>query len=392
MPFNEMKIEDSRLALCIAVEEGSMNVSEAARWQGVSRKTAHLWLNRFRSGAALHSRSRARLSQGGQTPAELEERIIALREENPGRGPRKIRVLLKREFEKVPADSTIGAILKRAGMVHPRRRRRRIQPYTRPFMKVEKPNDLWTIDFKGWFTSGDGARCEPLTLQDAQSRFLLEVEIVPSTSKDYARPILTRAFKKYGLPKAIRSDNGTPFATPTSRLGLSELSVWWTQLGIQHERIAPGKPQQNGRHERMHGVMKAYIKHRKPKTARQARRVLKDFVHDYNIVRPHQSLDMKTPDSCYQKSKTELRKPQTDFAYPKDWIKRRVFVDGKFSWKNKDIFISRTLKNTTIGLEPLGAERFRVHHGNAIVAIFEAHTQKILTTNQRPRRPKVLPM
>jgi putative transposase len=234
---------------------------------------------------------------------EIAAAIVALRRDRPHWGPKKLRAILARRDPRRPwpAPSTIGDRLRREGLSEPRRRRRTAVPRTQPFLPVCAPNDLWCIDFKGWFRTADGQRCDPLTLTDADSRFLIDCRIVAETI-EAVQPVVDRAFHDLGLPRALRSDNGTPFAASNSAGGLTRLAVHWIKLGIRLERIDPGAPQQNGRHERMHGTLKAETSRPPAATLAEQQARFDRFRHDFNDNRPHEALGQVPPGSCYHAS------------------------------------------------------------------------------------------
>ena len=260
MPWKETCAMDEKMSFIVGRLKGDLTMTELCEQFGISRDTGYeLWRRYQAQGpTGLKPLSRAPHRPGQAMACEIAEAIIALRLERPSWGPKKLRAVLQRRSPAIvwPAPSTMGDLLRREGLSQPRRRQRRPVPLTRPFLPVCEPNDRWCIDFKGWFRTTDGQRCDPLTLTDAYSRFLIECRIVPPTTEG-VWPLVERAFRELGLPRAIRSDNGVPFACTTSAGGLTRLSVHWVKLGIELERIEPGKPQQNGRHERMHGTLKA---------------------------------------------------------------------------------------------------------------------------------------
>ncbi len=255
MVWKEICMMDDRMRFVAACLEGCESISELCRQFGISRKTGYKWLGRYRSEGVrgLEGRSRAPHSNPRAVDLETVCEVIKIRDRYPTWGPRKVRAHLRDEDPERdwPAASTIGTIFDGAGLTRRRRRRRRTPPQSFPFRTVEAPNDAWCIDFKGWFLTGDGTHVEPLTLTDAHSRYLLVCEPVGRTDEAHVWPLLEKAFLEHGLPRALRSDNGSPFAS-RGVAGLSRLAVKLIKAGVLPERIAPGKPQQNGRHERMH--------------------------------------------------------------------------------------------------------------------------------------------
>jgi transposase InsO family protein len=260
VPWKETRPVEQRFELVLACEKKEQSMAQICRQFGISRQTGYKWLQRYRENpepATLDDLSRKPTHCPQETGQAVVDALVAARRRYPHWGPRKLRAWLGKHMPAVrwPAASTIGQILSRRGLTRPARRRRHTPPYTQPFAAVTAPNQLWCIDFKGHFKTKNGTRVYPLTITDAFSRFLLCCEIVLDPDTAEVRDIMEAIFSAYGLPEAIRSDNGPPFAS-TGAAGLSELSVWWTKLGIRHERIDPGKPQQNGRHERMHLTLK----------------------------------------------------------------------------------------------------------------------------------------
>ena len=260
MPWKERTAVDERKCFMAAWQRREASFSALCRHFGISRPTGYKWLARYSDGgeAGLADQSRAPRQQPRTTPSPMQNQILALRAEHPSWGPRKLLAVLERlePRQAWPAPSTIGELLRREGLTHARPPRRRTPSYTEPLAHATGPNDLWCTDFKGWFVCGNGERCDPLTLTDAYSRYLLRCRAVPKTDGPHLRQIFEAAFREFGLPLAIRNDNGPPFAS-TGLAGLSRLSVWWIRLGIRPERIDPGCPEQNGRLERFHQTLKA---------------------------------------------------------------------------------------------------------------------------------------
>jgi len=253
------------------------------------------------------------------------------------------------EAEDLPARSTIDEWLRKEGLTHARRRRRRTPPYEQPFAAVAAANDVWCMDFKGWFRTGDGKRCDPFTLSDAFSRYLLCCDVVTHLDHDHVRPILDAAFCEFGLPKAVRSDNGPPFASPAVG-GLSHLSVWLIKLGITCERIDPGKPQQNGRHERMHGTLQRETANPPAATLAEQQRSFDRFREQFNVDRPHEALDLETPASLYWASPRSYPCALREPVYGDDCAVRRVRSNGEIKWGGEMIFVSQVLIGEPVGI------------------------------------------
>jgi transposase InsO family protein len=259
MPWKESRIVDQRLQFLSSYQKEEMSVSELCREFGVSRPTGYRWINRYKESGPegllnLSSKPRSCLHA---TPETIENAILALRGKYPSWGARKLKARLEQLDSSVewPVASTFGNILQRAGLTSPKRKKRRTTPYSEPFSEVTAPNQLWCMDFKGYFATGDGSRCDPFTITDAHSRYLIRCQIVSRMDLSQVRAVCEAAMREYGMPSRIRTDNGAPFAG-TGLLGLSKLSLGWMKMGIIHERIQPGRPQQNGRHERMHRTLK----------------------------------------------------------------------------------------------------------------------------------------
>lgn len=337
--------------------------SELCRRYGVSRKTGYKWLARYEEGglANLEDRSRAPHVRPNQVSLEWEERIIALRKQHPRWGPKKLWHLLEREQpgEARPAMSTIAAILQRRGLTWARKPKRRATPSSQPLSHAQTPNQVWCTDYKGWFRCGDGQRCYPLTLTDAASRYLLRCQALTRPDEQSSQPVFEAAFREFGLPEAIRSDNGTPFAS-TGIQGLTKLNVWWLKLGIRLERIAPGQPQQNGRHERMHRTLKAETTQPAARTLRQQQSRFDRFRQQYNQQRPHEALQFATPASWYQVSPRQYPARIAAVEYPDHFQQRRVDPSGDFRWHYSRCYVSRALVGESVGVEEIGDGLWRV--------------------------------
>jgi len=310
---------------------------------------------------------------------ETEEFIVRFREAHPHRGPRKIKAELERDYpdRRWPASSTIAQILDRHGLTIRRKRKRRTEPYTKPFVTCTEPNDVWCIDFKGWFLTGDGQRCNPLTITDASTRYLIRCNHVVRQDYDRVRPLMEAAFREYGLPLAIRSDNGAPFAT-RAPLGLSRLSVWWLKLGITPERITPGKPQENGRHERMHLTLKQCTAMPPESTLRAQQRAFTAFVHDYNHRRPHEALEQRTPGELYRASPRPYPRRIPEMVYPFSFVVRRVEKTGVIYWHGTRIFITEALGGEVVGLLGLDARYYRLYFGQLDLGVVDTYHDRYL--------------
>jgi putative transposase len=362
-------------------ERGLITMTELCEIYDIARETGYYWLRRYQQGGleALQDRNRQPQRHPNQTPERIEQAVLELRRAHMRWGPRKLKRVLEREAPQTPwpAASTIGAMLAREGLVIPRKKRRRTPPYTQPFASTDAPNQVWCADFKGWFRTRDGERVDPLTITDAYSRYLLRCQHVAKTNGEQAQAIFEAAFRQFGLPQAIRTDNGPPFAS-RALVGLSRLAVWWMKLGIVPERIAAGHPEQNGRHERMHRTLKQETASPPASNLRGQQRAFNRFVGEYNQQRPHEALGMQTPSAVYTPSPRPypLRVPEPEYGNAMQV--RRVGQRGVFYWKGEVVFLSETLIGEAIGLLPENERIYTVYFVTSPVARFDSHQRKIL--------------
>jgi len=353
MPWKECSVMEERLRFVARLLEGE-EMSFLCREFGISRKTGYKIYERYKDCGmeALSDRSRRPFRYGNQLPFQVEAAIVQLKKEKPHWGAPKLRELLFRKFPsdvKVPAVSTIHAVLDRHNLVQPRKGPRHRAQGT-ALSTGQNPNELWCVDFKGEFKLGDGRYCYPLTVTDHASRYLLMCEALESVREETAFTAFESLFQERGLPGAIRSDNGVPFASPHALFGLSKLSVWWLRLGIAIERIKPGKPQQNGRHERMHLTLKKEAtRPAKPNFLQQQAR-FDDFVQEFNEERPHEALAMKMPAEIYQPS-TRTYNGLAELKYP--FHDRTVLVTscGRVCLHRKKINVSTVFSGQTLGIK-----------------------------------------
>ena len=352
MPFRERSPVEERIALFREHDTGVFTVSELCTRHNISRQTFYEWQRRRESGAErwFEERSHATVRCPHRTPGEVGEAVIATRRRFPHFGPKKIRARLQADRPGIdwPAASTIGDILKREGLVAARKRRRRAIAQGEIVVPATAPNEEWSIDFKGWFRTADGTRCDPLTITDAASRFLIEVRIVDPTWAG-VRGACERVFEAIGLPAAIRSDNGTPFGSSGAG-GLSALSVWWLKLGIEPRYIPPSSPQDNGRHERMHRTLKAETSKPPAGTVAEQQHRFDAFRRHFNEARPHEALGQKAPATCWQPPRRTLPARLDDPWYDADHEVRRVRRAGEIKWHGEDVFIGEALAGELVGL------------------------------------------
>jgi len=310
--------------------------------------------------------------------------VLELRRAHMSWGPRKLKRVLERDVPQHPwpAASTVGAMLAREGLVVARKKRRRAPPYTQPFAAADEPNRVWCADFKGWFQTQDGERVDPLTITDACSRYLVRCQQVEKTNGEQVRAIFEAAFRECGLPGAIRTDNGPPFAS-RAIAGLSRLAVWWMKLGIVPERIAAGHPEQNGRHERMHRTLKQETASPSAANRRAQQRAFDRFRREYNEERPHEALEMRTPASVYTPSERSYPPRVLEPEYGSAMQVRRVDVRGAFSWKRQHVFVSETLDGESIGLLPVDDRIYTVYFAAFPIAQFDSHTRVTMPLPKR---------
>jgi putative transposase len=383
MPWKETCVLDERGRFVLAVAAGEEPVAALCRRFGISRRHGYKWLDRWRAAglAGLGDRSRAPLHHPQAVAAELLEAALDVRRAHPTWGPVKVRAALERKQpgRPWPAASTIGALFDREGLTVKRRLRRRAPPGG-PLFAADAANDVWTIDFKGHFRTGDGTRVDPLTLADACSRYLLRCQAVGHPDTDHVWPILDAAFREYGLPLRLRSDNGPPFATVGAG-GLSRLAVRVIKAGILPERITPGKPQENGRHERMHLTLRQDIADPPAATLRAQARRFRAFQRTYNEERPHAALGDATPAERYAPSPRRwdgvLRSPD-----PAGDEVRKVRRKGEIKWRGGRVHINEALAGEPVGLAETGDGRWTVRYGPILLGFIEHRGDRL----KRPRR------
>jgi putative transposase len=327
-------------------------ISAIAERHQVSRKTVHKWIGRYEEFGVegLAELSRAPLHHPQAVEEVWRERVVAARQQHPRWGAGKLAWLLEQEHgEATPSASTIGRLVRESGLSRGRQRVGRAHG-AGSLYDGQQPNDVWAIDFKGWCRTGDGKRCEPLTISDYATRYLLCCQGLVSTRTELVRPVLERVFGEYGLPERMRSDNGAPFAS-VGGCGLTELSAWWIELGMECERIDPGCPQQNGRHERMHRTLQEAAMQPPASTGRQQQRRLEDFRKEYNEQRPHQALGQQVPAALYRRSTREYRRRIAEPDYGAGW-QVRVIDGGRAKWWSQRLFVSHALNGKQVGFEP----------------------------------------
>ena len=378
------------------------DMSALCRAFGVSRQTGYKWLRRYlaagRSAEALEDLSR----RPKQSPKATPERVVALvleaRRMHPRWGARKLRGWLVRRAAFVrkqgidphalPAPSTMGAILRREGITRPRQKRLRTPPSTQPFAETTGPNATWCVDFKGHFRTQDGTKCYPLTVMDAFSRKILCCRGLTTPDGKNVHREFKKLFARFGLPAALRSDNGPPFAS-VGPGGLTELSVWWLRLRIRHERIEPGKPQQNGRHERMHRTLKQETAMPPAATLPDQQRAFDAFTALYNGERPHDALGGCTPDELYVRSARREPRLLESFSYPPDCEVRRVSWDGFADLSKRKVWVGKVLAGEALAFRWIYEQKWEVRYGPVTLGIYDVLRNQLLGPMRRKPRKDV---
>jgi putative transposase len=364
----------------------------------ISRKTGYKLLARYaaRGPEGLREQSRAPHHQALAVTAEVERAVVELRGEHPRWGPRKLRACLQRHAPgaRWPAASTIGRLLRHHGLTIPRRLRRRCPPATQPFGLVQAPNDAWSADFKGWFCTQDGARCLPLTVTDNASRFLLRCQAVRRGDAAHVRPLFEAAFREYGVPRALRTDNGPPFAS-TGVGRLSPLGVWWIKLGIQRELIAPGHPEQNGRHERFHLTLAQETAQPPQANLRAQQQCFDRFRQVFNEQRPHEALGQRPPATVYTCSPRVYPERLPEVQYAADYVVRRVRYNGAIKWQGQQVYVNHCLQGEPVGLQEVAEDCWRLWFGPVPLGWLDSRRHPRREPSARRRHfstPKLLPM
>jgi transposase InsO family protein len=374
MPWLETDVIKERNRFVLDYESELFSMSELCERYGISRPTGYEWWARYQGQGlqGLQDRPRGPKSCAHKTPLAVEKALVSLRHKYPKWGP----VTLLQRLEKLqpelelPAPSTAGEILKRHGLIEPRKRRARHRHPGRPYVEMGSPNDTWTADFKGEFLTRDHRYCYPLTIADGCSRYLLACRGQRSTAYPGARAGFEGAFREYGLPLQILTDNGTPFASCAIG-GLSRLAAWWIKLGIHPVRIEPGCPQQNGRHERMHRTLKAETTRPPAANLAAQQRRLERFRRCYNEERPHRALEGEVPAARYRPSARAYPECAPSIIYPGHFKVLKVCANGCLSWRQRFIFVSQVLAGEPLGLEPVDDGIWSVHFATVLLARFD---------------------
>lgn len=365
MPWKETHVMDLKIKMINDWLSNNYNPTQLAKGYGVSRKTIYKWINRYKHNpqSGLADRSRAPHSNPNAVPDEVKRAIIATKLKYPHLGPKKVMNHLRRHFPNQywPANSTADKILLQTGLVKTRRRKPRVAPSVLPFLSCDTANSVWSADYKGDFLLGDRTRCYPLTVSDNFSRYMLACQGLKSTNHSQAQAVFQELFGSYGLPKAIRTDNGAPFAS-TAFGGLSRLSAWWVRLGIRPERIEKAKPNQNGRHERMHRSLKEGAINPARYSLKTQQRAFDQYRQEYNDIRSHEALNGKVPADVYQSSVYEMPSKLPIVQYDTDFTVRQVKRNGVFKWQGKEMYISQVLAEQPVGLKQISENRWSIYY------------------------------
>lgn len=349
-------MESQKERFILLFQTGKFTKTELCQEFGISRPTGDAIIKRFENEGweALRERDRRPSRHPNQTPRPVEDDIVKERSRHPHWGARKVRVLMLREWEEryVPSETTVNNIMRKHGLTARRRKPRRKIENHHPIFDPDEPNLVWSADYKGRFPMGNREYCNPLTIADSMSRFLFAIEALARPDTEHSRPVFERVFREYGLPLQLHTDNGAPFGNPVSLRRMTMFSVWLMDVGITPVYSDPGHPQQNGRHERMHRDLKAEATRPPAANLRAQQRVFDSFREDYNTVRPHEALDMRTPSEVHERGVREYPRFIRDWDYPKEVTPRLVTVNGAIRFNSEHlVMVSTALSGRYIGLE-----------------------------------------
>jgi transposase InsO family protein len=381
MPWKETCAMDQRVQFIADWLSGQYGKKALCEAYGISRPTGDKWINRYQAlgPEGLEERSRAPHSHPNAVSESIQARIVETKLRYQHWGPKKVVDYLRTQEpqQQWPVDSTVGEILKRAGLVRSRRRRRRVPPDTEPFAACDAPNHTWSADFKGDFRLGNGQRCYPLTISDNASRYLLQCRALGRTTTQAVQPWFEWVFREVGLPQAIRTDNGAPFASQALG-GVSRLSKWWIQLGIRPERIEPGRPDQNGRHERMHRTLKAETSLPPQYCMASQQRSFERFVEEYNTIRSHEALGRKPPQSLYQPSSRPYPARIGPVTYDEGVVVRSVRHNGEIKWQGQLLYVTDVLAKEPVGLTKVDNDLWELRYSFHLLGYLDQRSGKIV--------------
>ena len=394
MPWRKAEVGTLREEFVMRAMGQSQSFAGLCEEYGISRKTGYKWLGRFREGGlgGLRDESRRPLASSGALGEDVVCELVRIKcSVSRTWGPKKVLGLYERRHgaQGAPSLSSVKRVLDRAGFVSRRVRPRSAEPArVQERLAAAAPNELWTVDYKGWWKTRERERCEPLTIRDSFSRFLLDVRALRGTGEGEARAAFERVFEQYGLPGAIRSDNGSPFASASAPLGLSRLSSWWVSLGIRLDRTDPGRPDQNGAHERMHRDIRAELQAFPADDFELSQCVFDGWRREFNWERPHEALGMRMPGEIYAPSARRYEPGPADIAYPPGWLERRVTSNGTITLCSNHLFVSTALDGFVLGLQPV-ADRLDVWFDYLRIGHLDLNVMRFVpvTKPRKRRRP-----
>jgi len=381
MTWKETNAMEERMKFIVDYRRKEDSLSALCEAYGISRPTGYKWIKRYEEEGprGLEERSRAPHTPILAVSKEMEKEVLEMRKRFPSFGPKKLRVQLEKKdgAKNWPATSTIGEILQRNNAIVSRRTKDHSKPRGEALTPIDEVNRVWSADFKGDFRTGDGQRCVPLTISEGFSRYLLLCQGLQETNGEWVRMIFDRIFREYGLPEVIRTDNGPPFAS-VGIGGLTRLAVWWIKLGIYPERIQPGRPQQNGRHERLHRTLKEETASPPARTLRAQQKRFDRFQKMYNEERPHESLGQRPPAQLFHPSSRAYSGKAPDWEYPETMSVRRVKTHGEISWQGKHWYVGECLGGEWVGLEESEEKGWRISLGHVILGTLDASKGEVV--------------
>jgi putative transposase len=387
MPWKETSVMDQKMQMIGEYLSGASTVTELSEVYGISRNTVYKWIRRYQQNknAGLAGRKSCPRLHPNATSLDIAREIVTLKRQFVNWGPKKLIYWLRQHYpeKRWPAISTTANILKKADMVRPRKKRWKTPSYNMPFQECRNPNSVWSADYKGQFRTGDNKLCYPLTISDNYSRYLLACAALEHPSYEETKPVFEAVFKKYGIPAAIRTDNGTPFAS-IGLGGLALLSVWFIKLGIKPERIKGGHPEENGRHERMHKTLKAATAKPPKENRRAQQKSFNAFRQEYNEERPHEALLMQPPASCYKPSLRAYDPKLCEITYRGNFYLRRVRHNGEIKWRGERVYVSKSLAGETVALRLEGQNTWQVYYSHYLLGSLDELEMKIKSVNKVP--------
>lgn len=381
MPWKQHDVMHQKEAFVMAVLREEAPFVELCRQFKISTVTGYYWRDRFlaEGRAGLLERSRRPKAHPCQLKEEVICELVRLKHQHPSFGPEKVATIYQRIHGAAPSLSSIKRVFARAGLVKPRRVRLRRDPGAQPAIvhRPCAPNQLWTVDFKGWWRTSEG-RCEPLTVRDGYSRFVLGVQAMATTRTDAVKPLFERWFEQFGLPDSIHTDNGSPFASTSSPLGLSRLSAWWTVLGIRLSRSRPGHPQDNGGHERMHRDLEDCVQPLVTQAGASAQALLEQWQHEFNHIRPHRALQMRCPHELYQPSPKRYQGTPQLIDYGPEFTSRMVSAQGVIRLFDRPYFLSSALAGWNVGLKRLDHHQLEVWFDSLTLGLIDTQLSRFI--------------